>query len=70
MLTPSAGGSGQQTGRGPDAVVGQVIPANSVVFRGAPARTTERGNRPRIGAWNYAEQSAARATSSSPKEDQ
>ena len=35
MLAPPAGGSGQPTGRGPDAVVGQAIPANSVLFRGA-----------------------------------
>ncbi len=35
MLAAQGGGE-RETGRGPDAVVGQVIPANSVVFRRSP----------------------------------
>lgn len=40
MLAAQGGGE-RETGRGSEAVVGLLIPANSVVYPRAPARTTE-----------------------------
>jgi hypothetical protein len=42
MLAAQGGGE-RETGRGPDAVVGLLIPDNSVASPGAPARITEWG---------------------------